>query len=578
MKKVTDSLSDPYHLEKQSFPSSRTGPPPTPKTDSEGTFHDWFVLPPPFGPRISIRQNLLRSTGIADSLFPSSIPRRYPPDLPLNLIGEIPFLITSTMTRLLLLAASIHLCSLSSLSAGTDERRSPTPNILLICVDDLRPELKSFGADYIQSPNIDRLAASGRAFHRHYVNAPTCGASRYTMLTGLYGSYGNQALFDRAEKLKSPAASIPPSMPEWFRHHGYKTVSVGKVSHHPGGWGGEDWYDLNELEMPGAWDRQLMPTGPWKHPRGAMHSLAYGEIKPIGSFTENKMDAFQSVGDNDTDQHDGLIAHAGLEQLEDLAGSDQPFFLAIGLIKPHLPFGSPKRYMDPYLGIDLPPIPHPEKPNWPSTWHESGEFMNQYLHYGRDPREDSTYADQVRRHYAACVSYVDHHVGEILAKLKETGRDQDTIVVLWGDHGWSLGEHAIWGKHSLFEESLRSPLIISVPDMKKPGEKSNAVIETVDLFPTLCDLTGLDQPGFAHGTSLRPQIDEPSAPGHLAYAYTNKAQTLRTERYRFTLHPDGYAELYDHDSPAKESKNVAKQFPHTVEELKQLLLERASKE
>jgi len=471
------------------------------------------------------------------------------------------------MKRFLLLAAALHLCSLCSPSAATDGSRSKKQNILLICVDDLRPELKSFGVDYIHSPNIDRLAASGRAFHNHYVNAPTCGASRYTMLTGLYGSYGNQALFARAEKLKSPDASIPPSMPEWFRNNGYKTVSVGKVSHHPGGWGGEDWYDLNVLEMPGAWDRQLMPTGRWKHPRGAMHSLIHGEIKPIGSFSENKMDAFQSAEGEDTDYHDGLIADAGLEQLEDLAGSDQPFFLAIGLIKPHLPFGSPKRYMDPYEGVDLPPIPHPEKPSWKSTWHGSGEFFSQYFHYGQDPNEDKAYADEVRRHYAACVSYVDHHVGEILTKLKETGRDKDTIVVLWGDHGWHLGEHAIWGKHCLFEEALRSPLIISVPGMKNPGKKSNAIIETVDLFPTLCDLTGLDKPDFAHGVSLLPQIKQPNAQGHTAYAYTGNAQTLRTERYRFTLHKDGNVELYDHATAEKETKNLADENPMLVKEL-----------
>ena len=450
-------------------------------------------------------------------------------------------------------------------------------NILLICVDDLRPELNSFGVDYIHSPNIDRLAASGRAFHNHYVNAPTCGASRYTMLTGQYGPYGNAALFNRAKEMASPNSSVSPSMPEWFRKNGYKTVSVGKVSHHPGGWGGIDWYDHNILEMPGAWDRQLMPTGRWKHPRGAMHSLVHGEIKAIGSFSENKMDLMQSAESEDTDYHDGLIAVEGLEQLEDLAASDQPFFLAIGFIKPHLPFGAPARYMDPYRDVELPPIPHPDKPTWQSTWHASGEFTNQYFHYGQDPNEDEAYATKVRRHYAACVSYVDHHVGLILETLKKTGRDKDTIVALWGDHGWHLGEHAIWGKHCLFEEALRSPLIISVPGMKDPGAKTNAVVETLDLFPTLCELTGLDLPDFAHGSSLVPQIEKPNAKGHTAYAYTGGAKTLRTERYRLTLHKDGYAELYDHHSPEKETRNIAEQFPGKVEELKQMLLERASK-
>lgn len=469
------------------------------------------------------------------------------------------------------LATILHLGCFYSLMGAGHASSSDKKNVLLICVDDLRPELKSFGVDYIHSPNIDRLANSGRAFHNHYVNAPTCGASRYTMLTGQYGSYGNGALFARAEKLKSPDASVLPSMPEWFRKNGYKTVSVGKVSHHPGGWGGEDWYDQNVLEMPGAWDRQLMPTGRWKHPRGAMHSLVHGEIKKIGSFSENKMEVMQSAEGEDTDYHDGLIAEEGLEQLEDLAKAHTPFFLAIGFIKPHLPFGSPARYMDPYKDVELPPIPHPEKPDWPSTWHASGEFTNQYFHHGQDPNKDKAYADKVRRHYAACVSYVDHMVGRILAKLKETGRDKDTIVALWGDHGWHLGEHAIWGKHCLFEEALRSPLIISVPGMKNPGTKSNAVIETVDLFPTLCDLTGLEQPDFAHGKSLMPQIEKPSAQGHTAFAYTNRAHTLRTDRFRFTLHQDGNVELYDHQSPDKETQNVAERFPQKVEELKQLL-------
>jgi iduronate 2-sulfatase len=450
-------------------------------------------------------------------------------------------------------------------------------NILLLCIDDLRPELKSFGVDYIHSPNIDRLAEQGRPFHRHYVNAPTCGASRYTMLTGRYGSYGNQALFKRAEMLKEPGSKVPPSMPEWFRKRGYTTVSVGKVSHHPGGWGGAYWDDQSIIEIPGAWDRQLMPVGDWKHPRGAMHGLAHGEIKTGLSFTESKLEALQSAPGPDTIYHDGLIADEGEAQLEELAASNKPFFLAIGLIKPHLPFGSPKKYMAPYEGVELPPIPHPEKPDWQTTWHASGEFFNQYYHHGQDPNEDKAYADKVRRHYAACVTYADKHVGDILETLKKTGRDKDTIVVLWGDHGWHLGEHAIWGKHCLFEEALRSPLIISVPGMDNPGVKTNAVVETLDLFPTLCELTGLEQPGFVHGTSLAPQIKDPKAKGHAVYGYTGNAQTVRNGSYRLILHKDGYVELYDHRTPEKETENIADKNPKVVEQLKKLLSRKQGK-
>ncbi len=447
-------------------------------------------------------------------------------------------------------------------------------NILLICVDDLRPELKSFGASHMHTPNIDRLAQSGRAFHRHYVNAPTCGASRYTLLTGTYGPSNNQALFRRAEQMSKDPDAVTPSMPEWFRANGYTTVSVGKVSHHPGGWGGALWNDKSILEMPGAWDRQLMPIGDWISPRGAMHSLAHGEIRRGKTWTEFKMDTFQSAEGSDSIYHDGLIAEEGMTQLEALSVGEKPFFLAIGFIKPHLPFGSPRKYMEPYAEIELPPIPHPTKPDRKTTWHDSGEFFNQYSHGGADPRVDSEYADKVRRHYMACITYVDKLVGDLLAKLHELGQANNTIIILWGDHGWHLGEHAIWGKHALFEESLRSPLIISTPELKLPGKHTYAVVETVDIFPTLCDLAGLPLPKFAKGVSLKSQIIDPYAKGHEAYGYFRKAKTIRTSTHRLIYHQDGYIELYDHRSLEKETKNLAALDPQTTNRLLALLKER----
>ena len=148
------------------------------------------------------------------------------------------------------------------------------PNVLLICVDDLRPELKSFGAEYISSPNIDDLASKGVAFHNHFANAPSCGPSRYTLLTGEYGPVSNNALFLRAGKIVKGTEDIDKSMPEWFRANGYTTVSVGKVSHHPGGRGGKGWADSSKIEMPNAWDKHLMPVAEWETPLGAMHGLA----------------------------------------------------------------------------------------------------------------------------------------------------------------------------------------------------------------------------------------------------------------------------------------------------------------
>ena len=459
-------------------------------------------------------------------------------------------------------------CLLASMAIGSEQSSVPAKNVLLLCIDDLRPELNCFGGSHIYSPNIDRLAAAGRSFHHHYVNAPSCGPSRFTMLTGRHALDGkwNEHLFMRAQKVAERAEAVPPSMPEWFRKHGYTTVSVGKVSHHPGGRGGENWASDKIIEVPNAWDRHLMPVGEWENPRRAMHGLSHGK-------SDQRGDVFEAAEGPDTLYPDGLIAEEGLKQLEELAAGNKPFFLAIGLIKPHLPFGAPNKYRDLYDGIQFPPIPHASKPKGKTTWHKSNEFMR-YNRWGKDPNKDHEFATEVRRYYAACVSYADKHVGDILTKLKETGADKNTIIILWGDHGWHLGEHSIWGKHSLFEESLHSPLIVFFPGMENTGQKSNAFVETVDIFPTLCNLTGVATPDFAQGTSLLPILKNPDAPGHSAIAYYREASTIRTATHRLITHKTGEVELYDHTTPEKETVNIAATHPDLVMKLKQELSEK----
>ncbi len=468
------------------------------------------------------------------------------------------------------LLAAAALCGLASAASVEDEN----PNVLLLCVDDLRPELGCFGVSYIRSPNIDRLAAQGRVFRHHYVQAPTCGASRFALLTGRYGGAGNGALFQRAGKMKADPKSVPPSMPGWFRQHGYTTVSVGKVSHHPGGRGGRDWDDDAQPEMPLSWDRHLLPTGPWQHPRGWMHGLARGEIR----VKAGEMDVFQALEGPDSIYPDGVSIDEALRQLGALASdSEKPFFLAVGILRPHLPFGAPAKYLDPYRDAQLPPTPHPSKPAGKTTWHGSGEFMK-YNRWNRNPNDDAEFALEVRKHYAACVSYADAQVGRVMAKLEATGAAKNTIVVLWGDHGWHLGEHAVWGKHTLFEESLRSPLIVACRGMKQPGASTDSTVETLDVFPTLCDLAGLPRPDFVDGVSLRPLLDDPAAPGHVAISYGGGAKTIRTDAHRLILHASGHAELYDHTSAAKETVNVAEANPVLVESLSTRLQKRLSRE
>lgn len=442
--------------------------------------------------------------------------------------------------------------------------------MLLICVDDLRPELNCYGVDYIESPHIDSLARSGRLFSNHYVQAPTCGSSRYALLTGSYGPSDNGALFTRASKMKTQ--KLPPSLPGIFMNHGYTTVSVGKISHHPGGMGGRDWNDPEKLEMPKSWNRHLLPCGEWQHPRGAMHGLAHGEIRK----RTKDMAVYQSEEGPDDIYPDGLITNTALEQLEQLATAsqtdDKPFFLAVGLIKPHLPFGSPAKYMQPYLGIDLPAIPHPKKPEGLSTWHPSFEFTK-YNTWGKDAREDDAFATEVRRHYAACVTYADAQIGRILQKLDELKVRENTIIVVWGDHGWHLGEHGIWGKHSLYEEALHAPLIINAPGMGDKGKANSSIVETIDIYPTLCDLADIKAPKEIHGSSLLTLlVDAAAKSDELAISYKEDAHTIRSATHRLIRHfseageTTGY-ELYDHRSPDRESVNLANEQPDLVKQL-----------
>jgi len=376
----------------------------------------------------------------------------------------------------------------------------------------------------------------------------------------------NGALFARAKELAKNPEATAPSMPAWFRRHGYTAVSVGKVSHHPGGWGGKDWNDLQDPEMPHSWNRRLLPAGDWQHPRGWMHGLAHGEIRK----NAKDMDVFQALEGPDTIYPDGPNTDEALRQLTQLARDPDgnPFFLAFGILRPHLPFGAPAKYLEPYRNAKLPPIPHPAKPTGKTTWHGSGEFMK-YNRWKRNPNTDADFALEVRRHYAACVTYADAQVGRMLDRLDELDLRDETIVVLWGDHGWHLGEHSIWGKHALFEESLRSPLIISYPGIPNPGRQTMSLVETLDIFPTLTDLAGLTRPQGAHGVSLRPILESPEAPGHPAFGYFRNGQTIRTRTHRLIVHKDGHLELYDHRQPDAETRNLAESQPDLARKLAQ---------
>ncbi len=462
--------------------------------------------------------------------------------------------------RLCVLLVAV-LGTLSGTAAGAKGR----PNVLFIAIDDLRNDLGCLGAAHAKTPHLDTLAAEGRLFSHHYVQVPTCGASRYALIRGRYPvrpvHVGNNAI------LATHREWGDESLPAWFRRHGYRTLALGKVTHYPGGLTGKDWAEGPE-ELPGAWDRCWIPESPWKTAEAMMHGYANGVPRRRGESPP-----WEAFDGPDTAYPDAYVAAEAVSMLRELAASPEPWFFAVGFFKPHLPFAAPKRWFDLHDPDAIPPPANPARPPEPSGWHRSGEFRNNYGHAGRDPEDDPEYAALLRHAYAASVSYVDAQVGRVLDAFRELELMENTVLVVWSDHGFLLGDHAIWGKHCLYEHALRCPLIVRTPGMEAPGVTSAAIVETVDIFPTLADLCGIPSPAGLDGRSLRPQLDDPAAgSAKPARGWWGEQRTLRTDRWRLIHHPargsspEG-VELFDLVNDPHETCNLAAEHPGVVRRL-----------
>lgn len=441
------------------------------------------------------------------------------------------------------------------------------PNILFIAIDDLRNDLGALGVAHAKTPQLDSFAKTARVFSHHYVQVPTCGASRCALWRGRYPTLpahvGNNGIRDTQVEWASQ------SLPAAFRQQGYRTLALGKIGHYPGGQTGKDWAAGPE-ELPGVWDRTWIPDGFWKTPLAIMHGYANGAARQPG-----KSPAWEAHDGPDEAYPDAWIAAEASQTLKQLAAQEQPWFFAVGFLKPHLPFAAPRKWHD--LHTNGIPDLKPEataKPTWPSGWHGSGEFRGNYGHAGRDPETDADYARLLRRAYAASVSYMDAQVGRVLAALRETGLEANTIVVVWSDHGFLLGEHAIWGKHVLYEHALRSPLMIRHPGLVQPGKTSAGIAETVDVFPTLMELCGWPVPAGLDGRSLRPQLLNPAAPTTKpAHGFwTGGQRTVRTDRWRLIVQSGkkgdaSRVELFDYQTDPEETRNHAGAKPDIVREL-----------
>ncbi len=479
--------------------------------------------------------------------------------------------------------SSALLLAQGAVAAKTAETKGKQPNILFICIDDLRTEIGAYGYPNMVTPNLDDLASNGRLFTNHYVQVPTSGASRSALLTGKFPTtkedVNNFCLGNRL------FGSVESDDPETFIHHvrrnGYYTVGMGKVSHSAdGAYHNQKGESSDVNELPYSWDRYVTdPNSPWAKGDGLLHSYANGASRYDGSGYHP---AFESLDVPDEAYPDGVLANMAVKELEALSKSDKPFFMAVGFYKPHLPFSAPKKYWDMYDAEEIALSPNREAPtDVPSVFlHNSGEFNNQYTYVekaaaGKVMSDDAS--RDLRHAYFAAVSYTDAQVGKVISKLRELGLDENTIIVVWGDHGWHLGDHTIWGKHSAFERALNSTFMIITPDMKRAGVASESLVATVDIYPTICELAGIDTPNGIDGESIVPIIKNPKAEIRSeVMSYWNNMVSLRTDRYRMALFNNGKKQeimLFDHVADPNETINVANDNPNVVAQMTEKIKE-----
>lgn len=458
---------------------------------------------------------------------------------------------------LLLLSGALLLAGTLACRSSAGATAARRPNILFIAVDDLRPELATYGRGWIKSPHIDALAARGLRFDRAYCNVPVCGASRASLLSGLRPD--RQRFLDFATRLDEDAPGTI-SLPLQLRRHGYQTISLGKVYHHQ-----DD--DLAAWSIP-----------PWRPANALNDGLDYQTAENQDIYRNHRNAGEKTRGlpyergqGHDSLYFDGKISFEAVRQLRRLAAGDQPFFLAVGFMKPHLPFNAPQPYWDLY---DPTALPIPANTTMPAgaplqASHSFGELRHYHQIPATGPLVDTALVRTLIHGYAACVSYTDAQIGRVLQELKRLQLDKNTIVVLWGDHGYQLGEHGLWCKHCTFHNALHVPLIIDAPGLPD-GQATEALTEYVDLYPTLCELTNTPLPPHLAGRSLLPLLRNPQAPHKTAvFARWQSADAIRTDRFLFTEWFDRQGQvvgrmLYDHDRDPQENVNVAEDPAYTT--------------
>lgn len=506
------------------------------------------------------------------------------------------------------------------------------PNILFIAVDDLRPEIGAYGSEIAVTPNLDALASSGLIFERAYCQEAICGPSRASLMTGARPESIN--VIENFIYFRDANPEII-TLSQHFKNNGYEATHTGKIYHKPGFADGELSWSRKPAYDKMANERQITPGGFALEENQEMFRenqadviAKYGKNAPRNGL--GKGPAYEKADVPDNFYEDGYNTDLAIVTLQDMLekNPDKPFFLGLGLKKPHLDWLAPKKYWDMYNPEDI-------KLTTQTTGPENGAAMGLHpsfelrARYGI-PKKGPIGEEQAKilKHaYLACVSYADAQIGRMIAALDKAGVRDNTIIIVWGDHGWHLGEMGIWGKATNYEISARVPLMIWTPDMleENRGKKSKALVELVDMYPTLCDLANIDLPEHLEGQSFKPVLENPDmewkqavftqfpTPALREWAanplskgmretyfgplieevegkiiaqqgdkwnrelYENylMGYAMRTDKYRFMVWRDYrdpnaepvFFELYDHTTDPNETKNIADENPALVKEL-----------
>ena len=464
-------------------------------------------------------------------------------------------------------------------TAQSGKKKGNKRNVLLIVCDDLNTHVSPSGYDHIKTPTLAQFASEAMTFNRAFCQYPVCGPSRASFLNGLYPQ-SSGVIDNKADIRQTRPGTL--SMPQFFKENGYWTGSVGKVFHSPRHEHGEiawnEFHRFNNDELPVVAEARKKfeaENGSVELPKNRKAWRA------LGKKAKSKLDAQTPPGYGPSglteEQHkDGKNARTVARWLKEKPNGKKPFFITCGIQKPHVPFLAPQKYFDLYPLESI--VYTPEKANlWDKIPRKA--INTRFKEFGfEETKENDALRREYMQAYHACVSFIDAQIKIVLDSLKESGEWENTIVIFTSDHGYHLGDHFLWGKVTLFDIGAKVPFIVHAPGLTKAGTRSEAMVELIDIYPTLAQLTGLTPPGHLQGASLRPLLDHPERLGKKNYAYSivtrgkGMGYALRNQRWRYGKWPDG-EELYNLTNDPEEKNNLVTKrgLEHRLGEFRRVL-------